>query len=405
MKTILQTYKLRTSLVNYKQNNSCLGRKLTKVGCCFFSAFLTVYLTGCATVPLSIKPEEAQDIKKVAIVSILEDDFDWIAFDLLVWNWKRGTHKISEWGIDASAEKAARQAIGEMSHYSIIDISKARGELLLATKKEQNMGRKLTLPDATPLLQALGKKYHIDALIVISRGKSQHFPLTGRTVAIGGNGIAKEMTMRNLGTGRIALYSTVTVDVYSVNTLKIIASNQGFRWIHVDQALFDECVVRKGPTWDNGLKTTVANMVNAAVCDGIRYTRLTHAPGQPNSSAQPSEQAHQGVIPTGNRLNKITIGMSMKDVYDQLGQPTGAVLYYTKKAFTPFYAGADQARFDALYRNEGRITFSGAGPSGFLLRVLEVKQDPKEGGYDEQHNRSMPIYRIGREECLNVMPQ
>jgi hypothetical protein len=357
-------------------------------------------------VPLSIKPEEAQDIKKIAVVSILEDDFEWIDCALLRWNWKGGTHKISEWGIDASAEMAARQAIGEMSSYSIVDISKARGELLLATKKETNMGRKLTLPDAAPLLQYLGKKYHIDALIVISKGKLQHFPLTGRAVVIDGNGIAKEMTMKNLGAGRIALYSTVTVDVYNVNTLKIIASNQGFRWIHVDQALFDECVAGKGPTWDKGLKTTVANMVNAAVCDGIRYTRLTHAPGQPNSSAQPSEQVHQGVIPTtGNRLNKITTGMTMKDVYDQLGQPTGAVLYYTKKALTPFYAGSDQARFDALYRNEGTITFSGAGPSGFLLRVLEVKQDPKETGYDEQHSRSMPIYRVGREECLNVMPQ
>lgn len=405
MKTIWQIYKLHASIANGNHHNVCLGRKLTKVACCIFSAFLAVYLTGCATVPLSIKPEEAQDIKKVAIVSILEDDFDWTAFDLLVWNWKRGTHKISEWGIDASAEKAARQAIGEMSSYSIVDISKARGELLLATKKETNTGRKLTLPDAAPLLQALGKKYHIDTLIVISKGKLQHFPLTGRTVAIGGNGIAKEMTMRNLGAGRIALYSTVTVDVYSVKTLKIIASNQGFRWIHVDQTLFDECVEGKGTTWDNGLKTTVANMVNAAVCDGIRYTRLTHTPGQPNSSAQASEQVHHGVMPTGNRLNKISTGMTMKDVYDQLGQPTGAVLYYTKKALTPFYAGADQARFDALYRNEGRITFSGAGPSGFLLRVLEVKQDTKETGYDEQQNRSMPIYRIGREECLNNMPQ
>jgi hypothetical protein len=396
---------MHSPIVNGEHPNSCLGRKLTEMGCCFFSALLVACLTGCATVPLSINPEETQNIKKVAVVSILEDNFDWIAFELLVWNWKSGTHKISEWGIDASAEKAACQAIGEMSSYSIVDISKARGELLLATKKETNTGRKLTLPDAAPLLQALGKKYQIDTLIVISRGNSQHFPLTGRTVAIGGNGIAKEMTMRNLGAGRIALYSTVTVDVYSVKTLKIIASNQGFRWIHVDQTLFDECVAGKGPTWDNGLKTTVANMVNAAVCDGIRYTRLTHAPGQPKASAQPSEQVHQGVIPTDNRLNKITIGMTMKDVYDQLGQPTGAVLYYTKKALTPFYAGADQARFDALYRNEGRITFSGAGPSGFLLRVLEVIQDTKETGYDEQHNRSMPIYRIGREECLNNMPQ
>ena len=377
----------------------------SKLSSVIFSTFLAVYLTGCATLPLSVKPEEAQDIKKVAVVSIIGDDFDWIDWALLRWNWKYGTHKVTEWGVDASAEQAARETIKELTNCSIVDIPEIRGKLLALTKEETNKGRKLTMPDAISLLGTFGNIYGVDALIIISKGKLQHFPLTGRTVVVDGNGIAKEITIINLGPGRIALYSTVTIDVYSTKTSKIIASNQGFRWIHVDKMLFDECVAGKGPTWNRELKTTVTNMINAAVCDGIRYTRLTNAPDLKKSSEHANEQIHNGVMPIDSRLSKIAIGMTMKEVYDHIGQPTGAVLYYTKNAFIPFYAGDDQARFDALYQNEGRITFSGAGPSGFSLRVLEVYQDAKETGYDEQHEHSMPIYRVGREECLNFMPR
>ena len=402
MKTIGQTGKLCMSTVTSKHPTR--GQCLPKVIGGMVAGSLAVLLTGCATVPLSLKPEQAQAIRKVAVVSVLGDEFDWKDWALLVWNNQRGTHQVAEWGIDASAEQAARRAIGEMSSYSIANVPELRGELLSVTKEEIGRGRRLKEPDAAPLLRRLGEKYGVDALVVISRGKLQRFPFSNRSVWVAGNGIAREMTMANLGAGRIALYSTVTVDVYSAKPPKIIASNQGFRWIHVDQALFDECMAGRGPEWDSGLKATVTNMIDAAVCDGIRYTRLANGPGEPSSSEHASEQVHGGAIPIDSKLAKIADGMTMREVYDQIGQPTGAVLYLTTRSINPLYAGDDQARFEALYRNLGRITFTGAGPKRTSFSVFKVNHDTKETGYSEPREHFGALYRVGREGCFNRAP-
>gem|GEM_PF-6075267 len=381
---IAQTDKLFTCILKGRLGNYFQEFNFAQMTCSIFAAFLAVLMTGCATIPRSIQPEQVKEIKTVAVVSLLGDDFDWIEFALLRWDWKHDTQRIADWGIDASVERAARQAIRKAPNYLIVDIPEVRNELLSVTKEETGEGRKLKEADAVPLFQKFGERYNIDAIVVISRGHAQQYPLTSRLVAVAGSGIAKETTLVGLGDGRIALYSTVTVDVYSTKTLKIVASNQGFRWIHVDNTLWNKCMSEKQFSNIDGLGNTVTNMINAAVCDSLLYLKLIPESGPIKTSN--STDGARGTVPSNSTFAKITTGMSMREVYDLIGQPTSAKLYGTKNTLFPYYMGDDQARFDARYRGEGRISFRGAGPAGCKLRVFEIQYDPNDSGQTKVNN-------------------
>jgi hypothetical protein len=55
----------------------------------------------------------------------------------------------------------------------------------------------------------------------------------------------------------------------------------------------------------------------------------------------------------------------------------------TGKAFIPFYFGGDRSRFETLYKEEGRITFTGgAGIGGRGYKVHRIIYDPSEDGYN-----------------------
>jgi len=73
--------------------------------------------------------------------------------------------------------------------------------------------------------------------------------------------------------------------------------------------------------------------------------------------------------------------MSMKEVYDLIGVPTDTKTYSTGKAWIPFYFGRDMARTEALYKGEGKITFTGVGVGGVALKVYRIIYDPNEYGY------------------------
>jgi hypothetical protein len=339
---------------------------------------LSVLATGCATVPRTVRPEQALEIKKVAVVSILGDDFGISKFGLTIFQGSYTASQVPEWSIDSCAEQASRHAIQSLSNYAVVDISEARNEVLAATTKEENKGRRINETDCFSALHSFKTKYGVDALIVISRGKSEHFPLTSRTVAVSGNGIAKEIEMVGLGTGRIALHSTVTVDIYDTQSAKIIASNHGYRWIHVDEALWNTCVQEVRLAKIAGLDSTVTNMVAATVCDGLRRLALTGKVVPQNIADKTSTLAGRPIL--GSKFAQVKEGMSMREVYDLLGQPTSAKLYGTKNAMVSYYMGDDQARLDVHYRGEGRITFRGAGPAGVTLNVFETVCDHAESG-------------------------
>jgi hypothetical protein len=77
-----------------------------------------------------------------------------------------------------------------------------------------------------------------------------------------------------------------------------------------------------------------------------------------------------GIPAAGSKFTKLKIGMSMDDVYRQVGMPSGQSHYPTGKSRIPFYHGADRWRHEAIYNGSGRLIFSdqgGWGGSGYYL--------------------------------------
>ena len=89
-----------------------------------------------------------------------------------------------------------------------------------------------------------------------------------------------------------------------------------------------------------------------------------------------SDGGIMGTIPPDSPFAKISIGMSMKHVYDLIGPPTDTKSYTTGKSFIPFYFGSDRVRIEALYKGMGRITFTGRSQT-----VYRIVYDPSEKGY------------------------
>jgi len=82
------------------------------------------------------------------------------------------------------------------------------------------------------------------------------------------------------------------------------------------------------------------------------------------------------------KFGKVQIGMSLKQVTDIIGQPTDSGAYMTGKAWIPFYFGGDRTRFEMVYKNQGRLVFSGGSfadmSGGNLIWIINNAQ---EGGY------------------------
>ena len=90
-----------------------------------------------------------------------------------------------------------------------------------------------------------------------------------------------------------------------------------------------------------------------------------------------------GDIPEDSKFAKIDIGMPQSQVYDLIGPPTDTKAYITGKSFIPFYFGSDAARTEAIYKNEGQITFTGGtGFGASAFKVYRITYDPSEDGYN-----------------------
>jgi hypothetical protein len=98
-------------------------------------------------------------------------------------------------------------------------------------------------------------------------------------------------------------------------------------------------------------------------------------PRHPSSDVRSGERYDP---PHGSLFKKISIGMSMRHVTDLIGPPSDTKQYMTGKNFIPFYMGTDTVRLEAIYKGEGRITFTGRP-----LRVYQIINNPNESGYNE----------------------
>jgi hypothetical protein len=85
--------------------------------------------------------------------------------------------------------------------------------------------------------------------------------------------------------------------------------------------------------------------------------------------------ARPSIATTGSRFAGLRKGMSMKEVADRIGDPTGSDGHVMGKAFNPFYFGKDRYRRTWYYAGEGRLIFN------VSARLLKVIYDPSEVGH------------------------
>jgi hypothetical protein len=91
-----------------------------------------------------------------------------------------------------------------------------------------------------------------------------------------------------------------------------------------------------------------------------------------------------GPIPATSKFAKVTIGMSMRELYDTIGAPNDSKSYPTGKSFIPYYYGSDSVRSEVFYKGEGRITLTGgSGVAGGTPKVYRIEYDPTENGYSK----------------------
>jgi hypothetical protein len=84
-----------------------------------------------------------------------------------------------------------------------------------------------------------------------------------------------------------------------------------------------------------------------------------------------------------SKFTKLSMGMSMKQVTDLIGQPTDQGAYITGKAWIPFYFGSDRYRYELAYKGQGRLVF--AGDSGFTTmgggNLIRIVHNANDTGY------------------------
>lgn len=65
-----------------------------------------------------------------------------------------------------------------------------------------------------------------------------------------------------------------------------------------------------------------------------------------------------------SKFTQLKIGMSMRQVTNQIGTPSDEGAYMTGKAWIPFYFGSDRHRYETVYKGHGRLIFAGGAGLG-----------------------------------------
>ncbi len=105
--------------------------------------------------------------------------------------------------------------------------------------------------------------------------------------------------------------------------------------------------------------------------------------GEPREASTASDEKEVTGIPAPNTgFTSVKAGMSMKEVSDLLGFPTDRIGYASDKSRAPSYQGPDRYRFEWLYKEMGRLVFS--GPSSYAdagHRLVQIQHNANESGY------------------------
>jgi hypothetical protein len=120
----------------------------------------------------------------------------------------------------------------------------------------------------------------------------------------------------------------------------------------------------------------VLNYSSKVFCATQQHKQQQNQDAQMEDDIQGDED--EDTAPPGSLFKKISKGMSMQHVTNLIGPPNDTKEYITGKNFIPFYMGTDNVRLEAIYKGQGRITFTGRP-----LRVYLIVNNPNESGYNE----------------------
>jgi hypothetical protein len=165
---------------------------------------------------------------------------------------------------------------------------------------------------------------------------------------------------------------------------KALGASGNVRYRGVLQQVADQASERKVRKYaDQSLDMLPQGNATPYIAGTVDLTQLRE--GAMKSQEPPRPRAETGQPSSGSPENggfdRISHGMSMEEVFALIGHPTATTSRITGKAWAPFYHGGDTARMFALYKGKGRIVFSNASRYAPVWRVIEIVDDPTEGGY------------------------
>ncbi|MDN0074342.1 hypothetical protein QU481_05475 [Crenobacter sp. SG2303] len=93
---------------------------------------------------------------------------------------------------------------------------------------------------------------------------------------------------------------------------------------------------------------------------------------------EPNSEGISGTSRPDSKLAKLKIGMKMDEVQEVMGHaPDKTNSYETGKRWIPFYFGSDARRLEALYKDDGCLTFTGGNVWGISGgELIHIEFDP-----------------------------
>ncbi len=196
-------------------------------------ALLTIIavLAGCAT---TIKPEQASNIKRIGVISLLGDDFRVYDYGFTIFE-KRDRKRLqkSDWTIEQLVQNSYKAAIEDGSNYTYVATKVDRDKLAAAYGAQsgevwERLDDKSLYADANRIsseLKALGAGNNVDTWVIVSPLRTTS-PIWQRDLYIVGTGVIREVTA--LGR-KAAVFSNVAVEVVAADSGAVLGSttNQG----------------------------------------------------------------------------------------------------------------------------------------------------------------------------------
>ncbi len=192
---------------------------------------IVALLAGCAT---TIKPEQASNIKRVGVISLLGDDFRVYDYGLTIFErHDRKRLQKPDWAMQQLVQNVYKTAIGDGSSYTYVATKVDRDQLAAAYGAQsgevwERLDDKNLYSDASRIsseLKALGASNKVDTWVIVSPLRTTS-PIWQRDLYIVGAGAIREVT--TLGR-KAAVFSNVAVEVVAADSGAVLGSttNQG----------------------------------------------------------------------------------------------------------------------------------------------------------------------------------